>query len=235
MSTEPINLSESPQWRERKMAELGAQWQGLHKEHDSTKAGLLAEYESQDFSQREIAKAVGKGQSTVDHLLRYGRFLSLTPIGVKITEGKFRAYWVETSDPLLIETDKWENDTPQEKKTKYEVKIFTIIAQKIKDGKDPIKTPRKQPKTKVEFIRGSKGAVVELKKELRTQFRKEVLPTLETLRSLMRTDRARYSPDTLASTARMLEEGIKKWLSTIDLVLDKGGKTETPKLPKTGS
>jgi hypothetical protein len=51
------------------------------------------------WTQEELAKAEGKSQSWMDRRLRFGRFLTFTPIGVipkNLTEGRFRDYWERT-------------------------------------------------------------------------------------------------------------------------------------------
>jgi hypothetical protein len=66
-------------------------------EADERRASLLARYEADGLTQREIGACIKLSQKHVDCLLRYRRFLSATC--TQIMEGTFRAYWQQVRDP----------------------------------------------------------------------------------------------------------------------------------------
>jgi len=183
--------------------------QGTAIEHDISGAQLLTDAADEGMMQKEIAKAIGKGHPTVARLLRYHRFLkSDMSVGISLAERKFRAYWQQISHPNT--TGKWTQHTPQPVIDEYEALVFSGIASQVKEGKEPIRMGRRRvPKTAEELL-ASAAPMKAIEKEALTLYREEVAPIVKGLRSLMRTDRSRYSPDTLADYARRLEKGMKR-------------------------
>ncbi len=129
-------------------------------------------------------------------------------VGISLAERKFRAYWQQISDPNT--TGEWTQHTPQSAIDEYEALVFSGIANQVKEGKEPIKMGRRRvPKTAGEIL-ASAAPMKAIEKEALTLYREEVAPIVKGLRSLLRTDRSRYSPDTLADYARRLEKGMKR-------------------------
>src|SRR5262245_60422905 len=78
---------------------IAQQEQHADVDKDVRRSGHLACGFAEKLSQEEMAKAAKISQMHVSRLLRYYRFYRFKPDGLKIPEGKFRAYWEQVRDP----------------------------------------------------------------------------------------------------------------------------------------
>jgi transcriptional regulator with XRE-family HTH domain len=187
---------------------LKAEWQALEDQHkageldgDVRRAEIIARYESEGMTQREIAVAVELSFPRVNQLLRYNRYL-LTAVN-KIPERRFRAYWHQVRDPHATR-GKREIDAD------YELKVLQTIAAMVEAGQEPIREKRKVKPSEVKELtpltRACKAA---------REVRKRLKPTLAKLRGLLGCDRATFAPDIIAGHAQILEREINEFFKLL--------------------
>ena len=199
---------------EKLCANLQQEWRSLCEQQeqgitvsDHQRAQLLTRYQEEGLKQRQIASAIGTAQQHVNRLLRYHRFL--TPMGVKVSEHRFRDYWDELRDPTM-------RSSKSENYAAYEESVFQVITRRIEQGIPP-NPPRKLQVVTGADIRKKSKPLVALQKEVTQRYKANVRPILKDLQRLLRADRAKYAPSLIASYAIQLEQELKDIFSLFDL------------------
>jgi len=196
------------------VAQLQEEWGGLAIKDltddagkDQRRAALLSCYQAKGLQQRDLAKAIHKAQSYVVNQLRYQRFLISTEI--KIAEGRFRDYWKQCSDPLLVKGGRG----PKREATlaAHESEVFPVIAAKVQAGELPAKFVKVvKPKTPEDLAHVS-NVLRALEKEYKEVYSPEFERITKELRALLTDSPVRYRPGHIAEYVRFFDEAVAKY------------------------
>jgi hypothetical protein len=196
------------------MAQLKEEWNGLEIKDltddagkDARRAALLHCYQTKGLHQRGLAAAIHKAQSYVVNQLRYQRFLISTEI--KIAERKFREYWKQCSDPLLVKGGRG----PQREATiaAHEVEVFPVIAAMVQAGKLPVKFVKPVHPKKPEDLAKAANVLRALEKEFTEVYSPEFTRITKELRALLTDSPVRYRPGHIAEYVRFFDEAVAKY------------------------
>jgi hypothetical protein len=201
---------------------------------DVKRATLLAEELEEEaregkVTEKELAEWTGISQQRIAQLLRYQRFLhccqvNTTTVVSEITEGRFRQYWQQMSDPQTMRSFRCNPRhevtyaKKQAEQAAYERRVFVAILEWLEAGKEPLKRPKRQAPPTVEEMFKKKNPVTALRKEVNRRFTDEFKPMAATLREYLGRDRASYTPNLMANAAialtkweRAFEELLKQF------------------------
>ena len=170
-------------------------------------SALLSSYQTKGLHQRDLAKAIGKTQGYVSQQLRYQRFL-ITEV-IKIPEFRFREYWKQCSDPLLVKGGR--GRTRETTIAAHEAEVFPVIAAKVQAGELPVKFVKVvKPKTPEDLAHAS-NVLRALEKEYTEVYSPEFARITKELRALLTDSPVRYRPGHIAEYVRFFDEAVAKY------------------------
>jgi DNA-binding transcriptional ArsR family regulator len=174
---------------------------------DARRAALLHEYHHKGLTARELAKAIKKTHPFVTYHLRYHRFLVTTV--TDITERRFREYWHQCSDPLIMKGGRGKKIEATIKA--HEDAVFPVIAAKVQAGELPVKFVKVvTPKTPEELAHVS-NVLRALEKEYKEVYSPEFERITKELRALLTDSPVRYRPGHIAEYVRFFDEAVAKY------------------------
>lgn len=218
-----------PATKEQRMLRIKDAWEKINQaeqgtviELDVKRATLLAEALAEEvvdgkIEQKDLVEATGISQAYISYLLLYHEFralcssMDITVVIYNISEGRFREYWKQMSDPYAARKGN------KETKNAYKRRVFLNIIEALEAGTAPMKMPKTtKPKT-VEQIVNSRNILNTMIEEIESIFT-ESEKTYEVTIRLLGADRATYSPTNLANHAEQLKRERQGLLTLIQNV-----------------
>jgi hypothetical protein len=191
--------------------------------YDVRRAELLAQYHAEGVSQRDIALCIEVSKSQVNRLLRYHRYLSMSPTGDIIPEGRFRDYWRQMANVKRF-TGRLPKDADERAEAlrqrealcqQEEQRVFAQIVEWVQAGKPPMPRPKEvKPKTP-EQLAAPKGWKQKIRREVNRIYRVDIQPEVKALSALLRADRSQWAPTMIAGRAQRLERGMDNLLKSL--------------------
>lgn len=224
----PKEVKNIPVNQKAVLANFCQDWQALKASKDSqdidydvNQGELFQRYLDRGLTQRQMAEEVKISQSHINGLLRYHQFLiaaaikNLMPVGIKISERRFREYWSQIADGGVTGTLRGEKN--KAKLVAYEQEVFAAIAAMITEGRQPtLRVKPDKPATVDGVLKAGGGSEARtfrvLKKEVIRTFNAPggLKDTCLRLEKLLHADRATYTPDLMAETAFVLRREMAK-------------------------
>jgi hypothetical protein len=191
------------------------------------------------WTQQELADRLDKGQKWVDRQMRFGRFLTLSPIGLKLTEGAFRSFWEQTdkdADEAARFAEVARLIEEQGPKAKPSRDLGGAVMAKLADGKwhpldgiaEKLGATQEDSRATLEVMRtrGAYHSKVETKKVgLRPHYRifkqdrmvsvqeltEKLGPMVKDLIAEGKKNMATMSPPTVAHLAALIKQQLDQW------------------------
>ena len=195
-------------------AQIKEDWNGLQVKDltddagkDKRRAALLHAYHDKGLTARELGKAITQAHSFVINLLRYHRFLVAT--ATNIVERRFREYWKQCSDPLIMKGARGEKVAAAI--LEHEAVVFPVIAAKVQAGELPVKFAKVvTPKTPEQLAQAS-DVLRALEKEYKEVYSPEFERITKELRALLTANPRLYRPAHIAEYVRFFDEAVSKY------------------------
>jgi hypothetical protein len=189
---------------------------------DVERAAFLAEHLGQEMregkvKEADLAEACACSQVRISQLLRYHRFLDFahsvnkTTVLLPISEGRFREYWHQMSDPAETRGKRKKDYIDA-----YERRIFLGIVEWVEQGKAPFKFEKKAPRMTAEEMFKKKRPLAAFRKEYGRILKEEVTPLVTKAMGYFGRDRSSYSPDFMALAMRDLGTCLQNFQTLLD-------------------
>jgi predicted XRE-type DNA-binding protein len=167
-------------------------------EEGIARAALLVEarawVQRHGLPQSSVADVLGLSQGRVSQLCRYYAWLASDPgRGLRLTEGRFRAYWQQLAAQGSADRQR----------------VFATIAARVAQGQPPTARPHAPTPHRVAPRRTRRRAQPALRKEVSRLYREEIGPEARVLSRLMTVDRVEWAPTVIAARADRLRRGMQ--------------------------
>jgi hypothetical protein len=175
---------------------------------DAARAALLVEawawVQRHGLPQSDVADVLGLSQGRVSQLRRYYAWLASDPgRGLRLTEGRFRAYWQQLAAQGSA-------DRPDVAGRSSETqRVFATIVALVAQGQPPTARHNATTPHRVAPRRTRRRAQHALRKEVSRLYREEIGPEARVLSRLMTVDRVEWAPTVIAARADRLRRGMQ--------------------------
>jgi hypothetical protein len=177
-------------------------------ERDAARAALLVEARAwaqrHGLPQSGVADVLGLSQGRVAQLRRYYAWLASDPgRGLRLTEGRFRAYWQQLAAQGSADRHDGAGRAADQQR------VFATIVARVAQGQPPTARSHAPTPHRVAPRRTRRRAPHALRTAVSRIYREEIGPEVRVLSRLMTVDRVEWAPTVIAARADRLRRGMQ--------------------------